>query len=137
MPTKRDDSDMVSRTKGEEDNENEQDRKARLRVGAFGAVAWILGKVALVYYFIYLTDLLCLETRHKSSKERTIDDLMDLFCNPALWTSLHHAETSPLADLENFGWNQPVVRKAAWITLQTLLRHWKGALSVRTLKING
>jgi hypothetical protein len=61
---------------------------------------------------------------------------MDLFCNPALWTSLHHAETSPLADLESFGWNQPVVRKSAWTTLQVLLRYWKGALSFRPLKIN-
>ena len=56
---------------------------------------------------------------------------MGLFGNPALWTSLHHAETSPFADLENFGWNQPVVRKSAWTTLQALLRYWKGTHSFR------
>lgn len=32
------------RTKAEGDEENEQDRKARLRVGSLGSVAWILGK---------------------------------------------------------------------------------------------
>ena len=42
--TKKEESDVVSRAKGEGDDENEQDRKARLRVGAFGAIAWVLGK---------------------------------------------------------------------------------------------
>jgi hypothetical protein len=59
-------------------------------------------------------------------------DLMDVFCNPVLWTSLHHAEMSSIADLENFGWNQPAVRKSAWATLQSLLRQWKGGLSCRS-----
>lgn len=40
---KREDSD-VTRSKGEGDEENEQDRKARLRVGALGALIWILGE---------------------------------------------------------------------------------------------
>jgi E3 ubiquitin-protein ligase listerin len=46
VPAKRDDSDTVTRTKGDGDDENEQDRKARLRVGAFGALAWLLGKIS-------------------------------------------------------------------------------------------
>jgi hypothetical protein len=33
-----------SRSKAEDEVENEQDRKARLRVGAFGALKWILGE---------------------------------------------------------------------------------------------
>jgi len=45
-PTKREDSDTVPRTKGEGDDENEQDRKARLRVGAFGAITWVLGIIS-------------------------------------------------------------------------------------------
>ena len=40
---KREDSD-VTRSKGEGDEESEQDRKARLRVGALGALIWILGR---------------------------------------------------------------------------------------------
>lgn len=40
---KREDSDTF-RTKGEGDDENELDRKARLRVGAFRALTWILSK---------------------------------------------------------------------------------------------
>lgn len=54
---------------------------------------------------------------------------MDLFCNPALWTSLYHAETAPfMVDFESFGWNQPSVRRSAWAMLQTLLQYWKGSM---------
>ena len=49
----------------------------------------------------------------------------DLFANSALWTSLHHAESSPIADVESFGFNQPVVRRSAWSLLQSLLKHRK------------
>lgn len=40
----RDESELATRTKGEGDDENEQDRKARLRVSAFGALHWVLGR---------------------------------------------------------------------------------------------
>lgn len=43
----RDDSDLASRAKGEGDDENELDRKARLRVSAFGALGWIMGRQPL------------------------------------------------------------------------------------------
>lgn len=41
-PAKREDSE-TSRSKAEGEEENEPDRKARLRVGAFGALKWALG----------------------------------------------------------------------------------------------
>ena len=129
IAVRRDESDTVSRMKGEGDDENEQDRKARLRVGAFGAISWVFGKIFLPSPLLPIcitTDRLSTETRAKSIKESSIDDIMDLFCNPALWTSLHHAESSSFVDLESFGWNQPAVRKSAWTTLRCLLQHWKG-----------
>jgi hypothetical protein len=46
-PTSREDTDTIPRAKAEGDDENEQDKKARLRVGAFGAVTWILGRMLL------------------------------------------------------------------------------------------
>jgi hypothetical protein len=43
-PTGDDGGDQTPRTKVDEQEESEQDRKARLRIGAFGAAKWILGK---------------------------------------------------------------------------------------------
>ena len=40
-PVKRNDE-PIGRTKVDEEEEKEQDRKARLRVGAFGATDWVL-----------------------------------------------------------------------------------------------
>jgi hypothetical protein len=39
----REDSEVAARTKAEDMEENEQDRRARLRVGALGALRWVLG----------------------------------------------------------------------------------------------
>ena len=41
-PVRRDTEAASPRVKADEDEENEQDRKARLRIGAFGATEWVL-----------------------------------------------------------------------------------------------
>ena len=41
--TRRTDGEPMARTKGESEEESEMDRKARLRIGALGALQWILG----------------------------------------------------------------------------------------------
>ena len=43
VQTRRTDSEPMARAKGESEEENETDRKARLRIGALGALQWILG----------------------------------------------------------------------------------------------
>jgi E3 ubiquitin-protein ligase listerin len=43
LQTRRTDSEPMVRVKGESEEENETDRKARLRIGALGALQWILG----------------------------------------------------------------------------------------------
>jgi E3 ubiquitin-protein ligase listerin len=43
MQTRRADNELPARVKGESEEENEPDRKARLRIGALGALQWILG----------------------------------------------------------------------------------------------
>lgn len=48
IPTWKDDTEQNLRTKGDEQEENEHDRKSRLRVGALGVARWILGN----QYFI-------------------------------------------------------------------------------------
>jgi hypothetical protein len=45
----RDDPSLAARAKAEDMEENEQDRKARLRAGAFGALRWILGTLFTVF----------------------------------------------------------------------------------------
>ncbi|KAF9458921.1 hypothetical protein BDZ94DRAFT_1068633 [Collybia nuda] len=103
---RKEDVEQGSRSKAEELEENEHDRAARLRVGAFGAIRRIL------------------ETIQKEPS----DDLIDFFKNAALWSSLHHAEHCPFIELESFGFGQPNVRKAGWTLIQTLLQNWKGHL---------
>lgn len=103
IPTWKDDTEQNLRTKGDEQEENEHDRKSRLHVGALGVARWILENI--------LT---------------SSEDLSGLLLDPVLWTSLHHAEKCPWAAVESFGWGQPNVRKGAWALVQTLLTTQKG-----------
>ncbi|KAI0042795.1 hypothetical protein FA95DRAFT_1682318 [Auriscalpium vulgare] len=109
VPVKKTDEDAAPRVRAEGEEESETDRKARLRVGGIGVLTWIL------------------DTR-ASSPSKSLEDLLDLLSNPALWSSLHHAETCPFADIESFGLAQPPVRSAAWSLLQSLLSHWKAEM---------
>ncbi|TFK41660.1 hypothetical protein BDQ12DRAFT_678315 [Crucibulum laeve] len=87
-----------TRSKAEEMEESESDRRARLRVGALGAIRWVL-----------------------SISPSISEDTLSFLSNPVLWTALHHAESCPWVEIENFGFSQPIVRKSAWGLVQTLL----------------
>ena len=51
----------------------------------------------------------------------------EFFSNPALWSSLHHAERCPFWDGGiSFGFGQPYVRRSGWTLLQSLLSALKG-----------
>ncbi|KAF8875235.1 hypothetical protein BD779DRAFT_1613454 [Infundibulicybe gibba] len=112
-PPRKEDADGSSRLKSDESEESETDKKARLRVAAFGAIRWMI------------------VSRNRPSA--TTEDLIHFVSNPALWTSLNSVENSPLVDIESFGFAQPVVRKSCWTFLQTLLQYWNGELSIRIL----
>jgi hypothetical protein len=49
--TRRTDHEPLARAKGEGDEESETDRRARLRIGALGALLWILGTRALQLFY--------------------------------------------------------------------------------------
>ncbi|KAK0452099.1 uncharacterized protein EV420DRAFT_1273820 [Desarmillaria tabescens] len=87
------------RLKSEDLEEDEQDRKARIRVGAYGAIRWITDNV---------------ET-----------EIHEQLSNPVFWSALHYKESASYvsANEECFGYGQPAVRKAAWALVQALLRH--------------
>ncbi|KAG5637584.1 hypothetical protein H0H81_004035 [Sphagnurus paluster] len=96
---RKEDSEAAPRSKAEELEESDQDRKARLRVSGLGALRRII------------------ETIQNESPQ----ELLEFFKNPALWSSLHHAQQCPFVDLESFGYGQHNVRKGAWALVQALL----------------
>ncbi|KAI9062239.1 hypothetical protein FKP32DRAFT_1593812 [Trametes sanguinea] len=114
----RKDEDLSTRPKSDEEEENEQDRKARLRIGAFGATEWVLNaRISLSP-----------EADGQEQAEQTthpVDDFLSPLANHALWSSLYHGKTPPFVDTEGFGYGQPVVRRSAWSLLQTLLQRCK------------
>ncbi|KAF8650294.1 hypothetical protein AX16_005322 [Volvariella volvacea WC 439] len=116
--SKRGDDEAAARGKSDELEESETDRRARIRISAFGTIRWLLENV----------DIKSLDAAD-SQVDKPEQEQDDIFQNPALWSALYHAESCPFAPgLESFGFAQPNVRKAAWTLLQTLLRSWKGRL---------
>ncbi|KAJ8701214.1 hypothetical protein PTI98_000027 [Pleurotus ostreatus] len=101
----RDDPDAAPRERDDEHEEAEIDRKARLRVGAFGAIGSLLTR--------------CVEEEYEGVDQGG----HVLLVNPALWTALfHESSCSVCPTIEAFGEAQPPVRKAAWGLVDALLR---------------
>ena len=121
------------RSKTDEQEESEQDRKARLRISALGAMRWIFSTSNYsCFHCMRLKKSLqtSLGTTSNLSK-----DLLAFSSNPALWTALHPNESCPWIDgLESFGFAQPNVRKAAWGLVQALLDTQKGPLDLEYLQ---
>ncbi|PFH48098.1 hypothetical protein AMATHDRAFT_66268, partial [Amanita thiersii Skay4041] len=97
-PVRRD-SDQGARPKSDEVEESEQDKKARIRCGALGAIRWVL------------------ENGPDDSK-----NLIPFLSNPGIWSALSPTEACAFVELESFGYAQPPVRRSAWALLQSLLR---------------
>ncbi|KAK2461029.1 hypothetical protein APHAL10511_006970 [Amanita phalloides] len=95
----RKDVDQSSRAKTDDVEESEQDKKARIRCGAIGAIQWIL-----------------------DSNPESYKDMSSIIPSSALWSALCSAEICPFAGLESFGYAQSVVRKSAWFLLQSSLK---------------
>ncbi|KAF8899801.1 hypothetical protein CPB84DRAFT_1780009 [Gymnopilus junonius] len=104
---RRDDGDQTPRSKQDEQEESEQDRRARLRIAALGAIRWIVS------------------ISWTSSEEN-----LAFYLNPAFWTVIHPAESAPWVEVESFGFAQPNVRKAGWVLSQTLLVSQKDHLEL-------
>lgn len=129
--------------KAEDEEENEADRKARLRISGFGATEWMLGPFSLLYaYRIYLYGVLygvSVAQSQISSDESTVEAFLKPLDNAALWSALYSGQHAPFVDdddFESFGWNQPGVRRACWGTLQALLKLHKGSSHCRSISRN-
>jgi hypothetical protein len=103
VPSARKETHQETRTRPDETEENEQDKKARIRCGALGAIRWLLG-----------------------ANPESIKHITLLLSNPVLWSALSPAEACPFVSLHSFGHAQPAVRQFAWLLLQDILRQPKG-----------
>lgn len=101
---RKDDGDQTPRSKQEENEEGEQDRRARLRIAGLGALRWLLNESSTTFS----------------------EEILTFYSNPVLWSILQSAESCPWVDVESFGFGQPNVRKSGWALLQTLLSSQKG-----------
>ncbi|KAF8551747.1 hypothetical protein OG21DRAFT_1605114 [Imleria badia] len=109
--------------------ENESDRAGRLRVGALGAVRWILENWPEI----------------DSASATDLSILTTLLSSIAFWSTLHPAAVSPRSSPVNqeicpfsvasFGQGQPQVRQAAWGLVGSLIRVFKGNLPESLFRI--
>ncbi|KAI0824805.1 hypothetical protein BC628DRAFT_1321461 [Trametes gibbosa] len=111
-PVRRD-VELVARPKTDEDEEDEQDRRARLRVGAFGATEWVLSGSYISF----------------SARMLTMRDFLAPLASFAVWSSLYHGKIAPFAEIDSCGYGQPVVRRSAWSLLQTLMQKCKAHIN--------
>lgn len=104
--------DQPVRTKLEDLEEKDEDRIARIRVGALGAISWALEHV----------------------DDSAAQDMAVSLSNPLFWTVLHIGQHPSFVDddgMDGFGFGQPSVRRAGWNIVSTLLRcHSKGMFHV-------
>ena len=115
-PRKDDGGDQTPRSKIDEQEENKEDRVARLRIGALGALRWLLGKSLSICQSVIKQRILADVTSSLS------EDLKDVFSNLAFWTTLSPHEIPVWVNFESFGYKQPNVRKSAWTLVQSLLK---------------
>ncbi|KAJ3574319.1 hypothetical protein NP233_g1845 [Leucocoprinus birnbaumii] len=103
-----------ARSKTEEYEESETDRKARLRIGGLGSLQWFLENGPLS------------------------EEILSFLHNPLLWSVLYHGEKAPFVETndrkdfdstESFGFGQPNVRKAGWGLVMRLLETHKENIS--------
>ncbi|TCD68845.1 hypothetical protein EIP91_009559 [Steccherinum ochraceum] len=108
------DEESGTRSRGEDDEENELDRNALLRIGALGAAEWALNTLVAI-----------------SQDEKQIEEFISPLDNPALWTALHSSQNAPFvtAEIQSFGWNQPGVRKSAWSLIETIMSTCKAHIT--------
>jgi hypothetical protein len=114
---------------GDSEEESEADRKARLRIGALGALQWVLGACALFCVSWGLTSESRADVCAQKRGHKLPESLLEILSDARLWSSLCHAQTCPFVEVESFGYAQPGVRTYAWAFLLALLENWPGTPS--------
>ena len=115
----RQEAEQSPRAKSDEVEESDQDKKARIRYGAIGAIRWVIGNAPTILPKISTN-------AHVESSLDSYKSMSSILSNPALWSALCSADNCPFAELESFGYAQPIVRKSAWALLQSTLRLPRG-----------
>ncbi|KAG8943606.1 listerin E3 ubiquitin protein ligase 1 [Tulasnella sp. 424] len=119
-----------STTGPDPDEEHEADRNARYRVGALGALTWLLDFVQPVPP--PSADDTETDPHPLSS---VVDNIFDMLNDPLFWSSLYASTRPPWVEAEGdaarqtvFGTAQPEVRKSAWALIPILVRKWRAKL---------
>lgn len=117
----------LTRAKADEEEENEADRKARMRLSGFGALEWMLG------LYLACRAMYSLLNDRSGAQFHPNDKAMEEFLSPldniALWSALYSGQHPPFVqddEFEAFGWSQPGVRRSCWVVIQELLKLFKG-----------
>jgi hypothetical protein len=138
------DSRSPSRIKPEEDEENEDDRKGRLRTGGIGVLKWALGE--RMSYYSPNPETEAVTVQHRESELPAV--LTALLGTPLLWTSLFHDSDPPFCKASStnsdeafppvpdcLGAGQPLVRRSAWSLFLTLFKvHSGGHFTMRAME---
>ncbi|KAG8915687.1 hypothetical protein FRC00_001212 [Tulasnella sp. 408] len=115
------------------DEEKEADRNARYRVGALGALTWLLD-------YVQLPDSpppapvesdAEAEPHLPDPLTGVVDNVFDMLHDPSFWSCLYSGTRPPWMEAEAdvarrgaFGTGQPAVRKSAWALIPVLVRKW-------------
>ncbi|KAH7882407.1 hypothetical protein F5I97DRAFT_1939442 [Phlebopus sp. FC_14] len=91
----------------DDSEESELDRAGRLRVGALGAIKWVIGALSQVVPLL--------------------QTLTSLLSSTSFWSTLHPSPACPYS-AEVFGFNQPQVRQAAWTLVGSLVKYLHGSI---------
>lgn len=111
----------------EEDEELVDERNGRLRAGALGVLRWLLGEsITLILMIIRY-----LRTIPELNNPESLKQLDGLLSSPFFWTGLYHGPSPPFCHINEglsspLGKDQPVVRRATWAILTTLLNRLNG-----------
>ena len=108
------------------DEEPEAERKARVRAGGLGSVKYILGMFSQLFPQLPISHLDGAARNLLQLSESSREAVDETLSSTLLWTSLHCEKQSPSDDSECFGFEQPIVRRAAWGLLFSVLQERKG-----------
>lgn len=135
---------LEERPKPEPEEESEDDRHARYRISAMGAVKWLLSRFAVAssYHPPYSIGFLAVSIPPSHSVGSDAGEalplqpatlvtsfLSALLSDSLFLSSLYNGQHAPwlLDDAgTSFGFRQPVLRRSAWSMLQPLTRSWLG-----------
>ncbi|KAG8958385.1 hypothetical protein FRC03_009184 [Tulasnella sp. 419] len=145
LPSPRTPDESTRPAKLDADEEVEDDRRARYRISALGALKWIAETAPLLPAAAEPSEQ---EPETPTTPFAQIQEfLSSLSSYDSFWTTLYHSSKPPFlsspsiqqdpgSKVVGFGNAQPGVRKAAWFLLGSLVTRWSGMLEAQLDQIS-